>query len=1017
VDGVDVGDDREAVGEAASATSATVGPPRRTRRGSLGPGDRIGRYIIQGTLGMGGMGVVYRARDPELGRPVALKLVRAGGGASADAMAQERLLREAQALARLAHPNVVGIHDVGAYRSGVFIAMELIEGASLKAWTTARPRPWRAIVLVLLEAGRGLAAAHAAGIVHRDFKPHNVIVGDDGRVRVLDFGLARAIRDPSTSSLSGATTADDALVADLDLEADTIGAEATDGDDAAVAPSAGPGAALGLATPADSHSSAHERLSEPLTRVGAIVGTPKYMSPEHHRGDDVDALSDQYSFCVSAWEALYGQAPFHARDRDGLRLAKETGALIAPPRATRVPARVRKILSRGLAAARADRYPSMTALLGQLARVPGRARRRAAIGGGAVGLAAIAAVLLWRPTEDAGARCAEAGAASRAVWNADRAATLAAGFARSDRPHATATARRVTAALDQYTSAWAAMRIGSCEATHVRGEQSEELLDLRSQCLDRRGVELAALVDTFVRSPDNEVVDHAMAAVADLAPIDRCGDVAALRATTPLPSSPEALVRIVALRQRLAEAGALSRIGRYREAAARTPDLTAAAHALGYAPLLAETERLRGDLAEQLNRPDDAAQAYRAAARVAASAHDDFMAAAALIDLVFVVGQRQGHYELALALADAAEVMVARADDPVELRALLAERRGSLLGVLGRYDEAIAALRAAVAAKVANGDGQAAAGAGAALNALGEVLRDTGRLDEARACFERALAIMERTLGPDHPDVSAVLNNLGAVLWSTGKLDAARPYLARSLALDEATFGPDHPRVAISLLNLGGLDNAAGDAAHGRALLERALAIQRRALGPDAPELAMALHNLGGVVAAQGDYPAAQRYFEDALAIFERALGHDHAHAALPLIGLGDTLIARARPLEAMPAYRRAIAILDRAYGPDNADTAYALTGLGRSLSMLDRDAEAIAPLERAVALRTAHEGDPVEAGRSRFLLARALGRAGRDDARAVALAESGRALMVTGAPDDRELAAIDAWLAARRKR
>ncbi len=900
------------------------------------------------------------------------------------------------------------MHDVGAHDRDVFIAMELVEGESLKAWLTTAPRPWRAIVAVLLDAGRGLAAAHAAGVVHRDFKPHNVIVGNDHRVRVLDFGLARAIRDPTLPSLSGAITpSDDPTV---DLEGDTFGEDH--------GPAAPPGARdasaaqLGAAPslPSSSGSLDSDHLAAPLTRVGAIVGTPRYMSPEHHRSDEVDALSDQFSFCVSAWEAIFGQAPFTGRDREALARAKERGVLVAPPRTIKVPARLRRILTRGLATARADRHPSMDALLAQLARVPGAARRRATLGVGAIAAVGLAALVATRAPADPGTRCAEAGAATRAIWSDARAAALAAGFARTGRPHAAATARLVTAALDRQASAWAAMRIGSCEATHVRGEQSEELLDLRSQCLDQRGTELGALVDTLVRSPDGELVDHAAAAVADLVPLERCADVAALRAAVPLPAAPEALARLVALRQRLAEATALNQIGRYREAAARTADLTAAAYTLGYAPLLAESERLRGDLAEQLNHPDTAAEAFRAAAQVAARAHDDHLAASAMTDLAWVVGQRQGRHEVGLGLADAAEILIARAGDPPNLRAMLGVRRGTMLGAIGRYDEAVTALRAAVADRLTLDQRLGFAGPGAALNALGEVLRDMGRTPEARDCFQRALAIMERTLGPDHPDVSAVLNNLGAALLTQGKLAEARGYLTRSLALDEATFGPDHPRVAISLLNLGGLENLADHPQDARKLLERALAIQRRALGADAPELAMALHNLGAVAAAEGDHEAAQRYFEDALAIFERALGHDHGHAALPLIGIGDTLLARARAADAALYYRRAIAILDRAYGADNADTAYALAGLGRALLQLDRPAEAIAPLERAVALRTSHEVATDEVARAQFLLARALGAAGRDRGRARALAEAARARVADGPADDRQQ--IDTWLA-----
>ncbi|MCA9716826.1 MAG: serine/threonine protein kinase, partial [Myxococcales bacterium] len=150
-------------------------------------GGVVGRYVVLSRVGAGAMGLVYAAYDPDLDRKVALKLLKRRAGADADA-AQARLQREALALAKLNHPNVVSVHDVGVHAGQVFVAMEFVEGRTLRAWLAdgpdGGPRPWQEVVEVFTAAGRGLVAAHAQGLIHRDFKPDNVMLGDDGRVRV-----------------------------------------------------------------------------------------------------------------------------------------------------------------------------------------------------------------------------------------------------------------------------------------------------------------------------------------------------------------------------------------------------------------------------------------------------------------------------------------------------------------------------------------------------------------------------------------------------------------------------------------------------------------------------------------------------------------------------------------------------------------------------------------------------------------------------------------------------------------
>jgi tRNA A-37 threonylcarbamoyl transferase component Bud32/tetratricopeptide (TPR) repeat protein len=304
-------------------TCAAAGDDRE-----VGP-ERVGRYTLIEMIGRGAMGSVYVARDPQLDRKVALKVVRAENFAEPEV--RLRLSREARAMAQVRHPNVVTVHDAGELDGGVFLAMELIEGETLTRWLAAR-RPWRAVLAVLLAAGRGLAAAHAAGLVHRDFKPDNVLIDGAGRVAVTDFGLAHG-------TIAGARDDDPDLA---------------------------------------------------LTRTGALLGTPRYMSPEQFRGDDVDARSDQFGFAVALYEALYRAPPFAGATLGELSRAVIAGQLRPRP-AGPVPRRVHAVIARALGP-RDARYPAMPALLAALERAARRPRLPAIAAG--VGVAALA-VALW----------------------------------------------------------------------------------------------------------------------------------------------------------------------------------------------------------------------------------------------------------------------------------------------------------------------------------------------------------------------------------------------------------------------------------------------------------------------------------------------------------------------------------------------------------------------------------------------------------------------------------------------
>ncbi|HFE45750.1 MAG TPA: hypothetical protein ENJ18_09725, partial [Nannocystis exedens] len=286
---------------------------------------KIGRYTVVRPIGAGGMGMVYAAYDDELNRKIAVKLLRSGSSEHDRA----RLFREAQAMAKLSHPNVLTVHEVGTFEDQVYVAMEFVRGQNLRDWLRETARPWRTIIDRFVLAGRGLAAAHAVGLVHRDFKPANVLVGDDGQIMVSDFGLVRSAGDGS-SELS-----QHPQISPLQMP-----------------------------------------LSTSLTMTGMIMGTPAYMSPEQHLGRATDARSDQFSFCVALYEALYGVLPFAGETLVELAQTVTSGQVRDPPRDSKVPIWVWRLLLRGLATAPAERWPTIDELLDKLSRDPERAARR-----------------------------------------------------------------------------------------------------------------------------------------------------------------------------------------------------------------------------------------------------------------------------------------------------------------------------------------------------------------------------------------------------------------------------------------------------------------------------------------------------------------------------------------------------------------------------------------------------------------------------------------------------------------
>ncbi len=980
---------------AETAAAAPGGPSLRERRereprtgpAALQKGARVGRYEIVDELGAGGMGVVYRARDAELERDVALKLVTADA-IEGESHGRARLLREAQALAQLAHPNVTAIYDVGRFEGGVFLAMELVEGERLDDWSKSARRSWQEVLPVFVAAGRGLEAAHVAGLVHRDFKPSNVMLGADGRVRVLDFGLARAAGDS------------------LEISASSLSERERSVDRAPGVPALGSRDDFSVSS---SISSAGSLLVSQVTQLGAIIGTPPYMAPEQHQGAVGDARSDQFSFCVSLYQALYGERPFGGGNRHQLRDEIIAGRVRLAPAGANVPAWIRKILLRGLAVDPDKRWPSMTSLLVALGRDPMTRWRRVAAGAGIAALVGVAAFGLLRGAEQV-QPCTAAASEAGGVWNSARRSALRTAFLATGKPYANDAYRTAEQGLDAYTKAWVAMHSATCQATHVQRVQSDELLDLRMECLAQHLDGMRAQIDVFAGA-DAAVVERAAQAVQALPTLTECADVEALRASVRPPAAADTRAEVDELRRELATVRALLESGRYPDALVQARPLVARAKALAYRPIEAEALFYLGRLQEVTGDYPAAAMTLREAGAAAEAGHHDLFAARAWTLLVWVVGGRQGKFAEAYQLADEAKAKIERAGSDQILLADFEGKLGLIYMDEGKYDDALtyATRSLALREKLLAPNDIVIAGA---LSGVADVHTSQGKFVEAIAEYRRALAIYEAALGVEHPALVSTLTNLATSLRAHGSYDEAIVHLLRAQQIAEKALGPDHATLGTIFLNLASIERSQRKLDLAVAHYERARAIFTRALGADHPNVGTVHYYLGGIKLEQGHPAEALVEHRRTLAIWEKALGADHPSLSAALVGIADALLAQGDAAGALSNYLRAVALLEKAVGADHPDLAEFLTGVGRAQLALAAPRRALAPLERALALRTKNPGDPLELARTEFLLAQALAAAGTDAGRARTLAGHARGAYAANPSTAREAAAIDAWLA-----
>ena len=893
-------DDEHAQRSAQSPTTAAI------------PGERIGRYIILQRIGAGAMGEVFAAYDPELDRKVAIKLLHPERGDTTSTTGRSRFEREAQAMARLTHPNTITIHDVGEHRGRVFLAMEFVAGQTLGEWIE-QPRGWQAVVGVFAAAGRGLAAAHLEGMVHRDFKPDNVMLtaGDGGRVLVMDFGLARAIDDPAESTSNSVTE----LVTDE---------------------------ALG-------HGS---RLSSSLTRTGALTGTPAYMAPEQFLGR-ADARSDQFSFCVALYEALYGERPFAGENVAAIAFHVSRGEISPPPPGRKVPTWLRRVVVRGLANDPADRWPDLPALVEALEHDPRRARRGLVFG--LVGLAIVVTPLALsarqseRREAERAAVCGGSEAELADLWSDERRTALRASMAATGLPYADRSASEVVELFDAWTARWVAGHRDACEASEVSRSQSVEVRDQRMRCLDRQRRYFASLVSEL-SAADSGALEAAVARSETLPVVERCSDLDYVAAAVPPPNDPAQAAAVAELRRELEPyrpaPGAHER-ERLAVQLGELEHLRERAEPLAYAPVLAEIDVQLGRRLQAAQRSAEAELVLRRAYFSARRHSDSATSIAAALELIDTIGDGLGRYRDGLDWGEHAEAEISLAGAPLDEAARLLAVNG-VHQLLSEIVEGEAAVRAALAIYERELPDNALDLARAQADLAGALIRQE-RFDEAGPYLDRARAIYLERLGPDHPKLgeidelrvlealerdpgaalirasalvefyervgviedprrAAALQNLGKAQLMDQQPDAARASWETAMALRERLYGPEHPVIAGLLINLETLES--GPLGPRIAALERAIGMYEAAGARQSHRAAAAHANLGIRLFDIGDLEQAASHFERASELFSRSQGEATEQATTLRFYHALALEKLGRPEQAAELLRRNIELL-----------------------------------------------------------------------------------------------------------
>lgn len=731
----------------------------------------IGRFLVLGKLGAGGMGVVVEAYDPELDRKVAVKILQSNRGRS---QSQARLLREAQAMARVSHPNVVHVYDVGMLGEQVFIAMELVVGQTLTQWLAVESRTWPEVLVHFIAAGQGLAAAHRAGLVHRDFKPDNVLIADDGRVRVADFGLAR---EGLAQHREMMLTRDD-----------------------------NPGT--------------RPLLANTLTATGAVMGTPMYMSPEQHLGETAGVASDIFSFSVALFEGLYGIRPFQAETLANLTDRVLNGQMADPPKGHPIPRWLDAVVRRGLAVDPDKRWPNFESYLEALTSDV-RRRRRQYLGLGAVVLSAgvLGGALQAQSTP---AVCASGAQAVDEMWGKQAQVGVRQQLAKLPQELRQTIEPRVVEGLSAYAHSWVEHEREACLGYH-RGERTDRLFDAQSQCFDLRRQAFSRAVSR-ISTGDANTLREATMIVAKLPQVADCTDQTALLAKVPPPADPDLAATVKALRGRLVELDVDANAGDPLAVLDELDQLRTEVEELDYRPLLAELDLQRGRIALEVQAWDRSVAALSQAFIHATATSMDDIAAEAKARYLFVAGRAEP--TVALAQQDHVYALIDRIPGRDDLRALVENNLGAVMAMTG--DRKGARHHIGRAIELASDNPRVRPidlATGYLLNLA--TLSEQG--DDQKNLYKQALEILDAEIGPQHPEAINARRRAGSLAGSP--VDAERLLAPTCPRLLDSTLATAYEncfecfhRLGHVLVDLGRDTEAVASATSGLTCFDRPIA-------------------------------------------------------------------------------------------------------------------------------------------------------------------------------------------------